>query len=344
MTTFWIRDLSIKKPDSAERVVTYIYARSDPKYAVYQTEDRVTIQYSDAPDIESTQRSRLSSLALVRAEINGLMADWRDNTRYRYRVKRYDARVAAALIEALEDNLASALPALTAIRDELVADRMTRARFLYLLTAAIFATVIAAGSIAISNHDTTTPCAAPFLTLLHATAAGALGAFFSVVITTWKRSIRTDLNMRENCLDASLRIAMGVISAAFLQALFSAGLVDIDIAGIPIGSPEAIKSAGLTVFIVGFVAGFAERLVPDMLDKSAVIKSVQQEQTTPPAAKSDASGMAGDAKSKASARPPTAPADPEDTVDGDANPDHPDTTPPTPDDQLPAASGGVARS
>ena len=65
--------------------------------------------------------------------------------------------------------------------------------------------------------------------------------------------------------DGTLRLLIGVISAGVLLLLFACGIVP----SLKIGDAD-FKAGALTwemVLVIGFVGGFLERLVPDLLEK-----------------------------------------------------------------------------
>ncbi len=80
-----------------------------------------------------------------------------------------------------------------------------------------------------------------------------------------------------NIIDAWLRVLIGAISAAVLFLLLDSGaLVDVQIGAAKIAGTSPSWQATL---LVGFAAGFLERLVPDLLAKAAP----PQGRTTTPA-------------------------------------------------------------
>ena len=52
-----------------------------------------------------------------------------------------------------------------------------------------------------------------------AARAGAVGAFFSIALAISNRTVLTNMYRRDNIADASLRITIGIISAAVLVLL-----------------------------------------------------------------------------------------------------------------------------
>ena len=98
-----------------------------------------------------------------------------------------------------------------------------------------------------------------------AAKAGLIGASFSIALAIRGRTVALDTELLDNVTDGTLRLLIGVISAGVLLLLFASGIVP----NLKIG--DAIFSGGTltwqTVLLVGFVGGFMERLVPDLLEK-----------------------------------------------------------------------------
>jgi len=180
--------------------------------------------------------------------------------------------------------------------------------------------------------------------LWQAAAAGAVGAFFSISLAIRGRTVLPDLQRTSNLMDAVLRVTIGFIAGAVVMGLIRAGIVDLRF-----GDVARDTEAVLPVLITGFVAGFSERLVPDLLDK-ADFKTTDPSAPAPTAVKSPAPGDGRERTGSADEAPATSPlVDEPDPVPEEAAEDacavaiDLDDDEVTADSDLPAATGGVAR-
>ena len=367
MDPFKVSKIRVNEPDGNGLRVKSIYARFDPRYAVYRTEERVTIQFADDPALESAQREKVARLSPLRGEINGLVDGWRTHKRKRFQsaALRYDRRVADTLIVALEGDVESALLILPQIRDDVVAERKSLARFMYLVYAAATAAVLGllaafATSDLAKDHAWFVPYGPYTSNTWLAVAAGTFGAFFSIALGISSRSIHTDLQMLDNTIDAIVRIVIGAIAAVVLQALLDADLFALHLGSAVMGATDHPGDGPggsnlritdhLVLLVAAFIAGFSERLIPDLLN-SATMAASDKPQTASPTPKpiekevkkSEGEGVT-ETLNSLDARPLEPHPNEEEKVDGcDIDPSDTDV-PPTPDDRLPAASGGVASS
>jgi hypothetical protein len=190
------------------------------------------------------------------------------------KVYRYDRRVADAIITVLEDgnNLELAQELLAQVKNDLIAERTAIARgqyvdraFLLVIGMVGLTTLLTAGTF--DSIYRFPPELGPVWT---AVSGGTVGAFFSIVTGLKSRDVVIDLQNRENRIDVTLRMVIGAISGAILYSLFATDLVStavFDNQAIVHGPAEGSYN-GLTVFLIGFVAGFFERLVPNLLSKT----------------------------------------------------------------------------
>lgn len=342
--------------DSADTPIETVYAKVVPLYAVYQTAERVIVQYADDPKLGSDQRQALIALNPVKDEINGLIDGWRSSTPVRQaRARKYDRDTAAALVIGLQGDAAGALARLTAIKVELLAERTSIARSQYLLASAGATLAAMLLFFLLYQSSPSLQFRAP---LWFSAGIGAIGAFFSVAIAIRGRQIGTDLQWRDNLIDAILRIVIGVISAAVLYCLLAGDLVTFGFGGRPIdatmlGGSDVKAQAAMVV--IAFVAGFSERLVGDMLSSAVLGVVARATGTVAVAGVGKAAGASVHADEKnplgkpPSAPPPAVAAPPPDDGDDDGDQAegcldhaHLDEDELTHDVELPEAVGGVA--
>ncbi|HET6940977.1 MAG TPA: hypothetical protein VFH89_02325 [Sphingomicrobium sp.] len=283
-----IADLAVDGSDALGATIVCIYARKPPEFAVYRTAQRVLVQFADETASSNPQRKAISQLAPIRGEIAGLIDGWRsapDSKRFllfrihngkklRSKAERYDRRVADALHVALEGDLAGAGVLLEQVKQDILNERVGWSRFEYLMAA--FATVIAIGIFAALAMllDAAGPCQSTAdrvfcvehaVDLWHGFAAGAIGAFFSIALGIRGRTILTDLYRTANLMDAVLRVVVGAIGGVVMIALLLSGFVRFHL-----GDTSIDEYARIHILVVSFIAGFAERLVPDLLAKADV--------------------------------------------------------------------------
>jgi len=260
---FCVADVKIRATDLTGNVILEVYVRASPQYAVYRTSDRVVIQFADDDTKARQQRQQLATLNLVRAQINGLISDWSKSryARFREKAAKYESRVASALILCLEGDGVAALASLNDIKASIVAERTSWGRFEYLISASIFS-LIAIGVFTLLQHKYFR-FPVPSGNIWLAARAGTIGAFFSIALAIRDRTILTNLHRRDNLADAALRILIGIVAAGVLVLMLSSNLVP----SFTIGKAEISGPliAWQTVLVVGFIAGFLERLVPDLL-------------------------------------------------------------------------------
>ncbi|MBV9756128.1 MAG: hypothetical protein JO047_03665 [Alphaproteobacteria bacterium] len=273
--------------DSAGAEIDDVYYRQPPHYAIYRTKQRVMVHFADADDEARQQDTALAPLNPLRGQINGLIDGWRDSTKNssKARVKRYDRRVADALQVALALDTRGALDLLAGIKADITDERTSWARFAYLMVAAVLSVLLLLIIWCVSALWGPTGTAASLWTGL---AGGAIGAFFSIAIAIRSRTVLTDLHLLDNSADAVLRVVIGAIAAGVLVAFVSLRAVTVSLGE---GDFEAASDTWLFALALGFLAGFSERLIPDLLSKTAIGAAAAP--APPPAAPPPAPPQAG---------------------------------------------------
>jgi len=336
MTRFTVDQIEFHQPDAANAKVLEIFAKDEPNYAVYRTADRVKIQFADDPAASQVQRNGLARLNPIRGEINSLIDGWREEKSEHAvgRVKRCDRSVADSLVVALEGDVDGAAQVLLELKQDLIDQRTAWARVLYLgvaLGTALFLVLVLRifGAGWFVDHIYQFPDD----NIWAAAAAGAVGAFFSVAIFMKKRTILMDTEWIDNAADAVLRIVIGVISAGFLIFLLRSKFVTLEFGATSVTDLGYQHWVGAVT--VGFLAGFSENLVPDLLAKTQLTVAAPP---PPPAGGAAGALAAGGLKPPAPTTPPAGGDDSDSCLCG-AGFDPADATA---DSQLPATTGGVS--
>jgi hypothetical protein len=311
-----VDEIETGKRDEAGNFIRCVYFRKHLEYAIYRTDKRVAVQYADNPAIREAQRHRIARLTPLRGQINALINGWRSaglveqqegdesgqsfrrerwrlpwaisENDQRRRADRYDRRVADAIVTALDHDDDYALALLGEVKNDIVSERTSLARGHYLIwtfAACVLLIVIATTSARLPWVGTTE--ARHIFTGL---AAGTVGAFYSIAIGLRGRDIAIDLQNRENTADALLRVLIGTLSGGLLIALLLTKVVIV--ASAQITDPEAgadIAATDVKVFVLAFIAGFFERLVPSMLASTNLGTKVPESPNAglPPARKDD---------------------------------------------------------
>lgn len=335
--------------DSTGSVILTVYAKVDPSYAVYATEARVMVHFCDDPKIMLQQQTCLAMANPIRGEINGLIDGWRASTKHDQQAKTrlFDRRVADALVIGLNGQPAVAEALLQATKADLLEERTAMARYEYLTIASM--AVAAIVLIAVLATATFLPWGAAMAEeirqLWRAAAVGAVGAFFFIAIAIRNRSIATDLQSSDNRADAILRIAIGSIAGVVIVCLVRAGIAQLVIGETTIDFEG--EQGWLELVIIAFIAGFLERLVPDLLNRSTLVSTPRPAAAVPGPVAPDRGPGGGGGRPAADGGPP-APPPPPDVDEDDEEPDgcvadiEISEDEATDDSELPEASGGVA--
>jgi hypothetical protein len=249
-----LKDIKRGNLDSRGVPITYVYAAQADEYAIYQAGE-VMIQFADDQGKAQAQRKSILPISSARAEVDTLAQGLACR-------KICDRQLAYALQLALDGDVEGAKGTVAAAKAFVLAKRAARGRFQYLKwsygVAALLVGLLFVASRFYPFHEASSD-------LWLAAKAGLIGAAFSIALAIRGRTVALDTELLDNVTDGTLRLLIGVISAGVLLLLLACGILP----SLKIGDAN-FGGSTLTwqmVLVIGFVGGFLERLVPDLLEK-----------------------------------------------------------------------------
>ena len=252
--TFTLKDIRVGNKDGRGIPITQIYAAQSEEYVIYQAGE-VMVHFADDPAKEQAQRKAILPVSSARAEVNALVQGLTCR-------EICDRQLAYALQLALDGDIDGAKGTVAAAKAFVLAKCAARGRFQYLKWSYGTAAVLIGLLFVASGFYPLQPASSD---LWLAAKAGLVGAAFSIALAIRGRTVALDTDLLDNVTDGTLPLLIGVISAGVLLLLFACGIVP----SLKIGDAD-FKPNALTwemVLVIGFVGGFLERLVPDLLEK-----------------------------------------------------------------------------
>lgn len=255
--------------DSVGRPIDDVYFKR-ANYAIYcshfEGDRRVLVQYADAAELADKQIVDVALLIPLRNRLQAMLSYIAPDDR-----NRYFSQIAEAFRLGLEKNGEVAKQIIESAIQDVQLIRSANGRNLYIKKAYPYVAVSSGVFLVVSclllyfAAADFSKAMSPMAHLLMAASAGSLGALLSIAISVRARTVSIDGDDKSIAADALLRILIGFVSAGVLYLLLNAGIL----ANVQVG--EMKFSAGAIswqfALILGFAAGFLERLVPDLLEK-----------------------------------------------------------------------------
>ncbi len=225
--------------------------------------EEIRVKYSDDDEIRKIQFKNVSAISDRRYALDQLARGLRTRCYYL-------GQIAAAIRLVIEDSVADHEQA-SGVLERAISDvREERARIgrrIYLLFALLFAG--GAAAMLLLGAWLLAPENDALAVLPAAAGSGAIGALLSIAIALRGRAVAPDHDYWTNCTDALLRVTVGTLSGGALILVLTAGLV----LDFTVGDAKMV-GAGLTeswraILTFGFLGGFTERMVPDLLERTA---------------------------------------------------------------------------
>ncbi len=251
-----VREIKEKNNDSRGVRITKVYIKQSDEYAIYKCNGEIMVAYADDPCKARKQRKLILPLARDRFELNYFLKglNCRDAC---------ERQLANGLQLALEGDPEGAKRTIAEAKTLVLAKRGARGRFQYLYCSCGVALILMLSLLLGHRY-------APFhqipIDLWLAAEAGLVGAAFSIALAIKSRTVALDTEPLANATDGVLRLSIGVICAGVLVLLVNCNILP----RLTIGDMNFSDRASTPqiVLIFGFLAGFLERLVPDLLEKA----------------------------------------------------------------------------
>lgn len=348
--------------DASGHEIETIYHNVPGVYRIYLAGGVVRVEHADDPELAEKQRQVIAPILSLTSDVDILIQGWRQGNnssftpwrlagdRAKAKANYFSWRIADSFALAMQWHPDTAEALLLKTKEDVLAERRAKARYYYL----ILAFGLAACGVAFGFYEMQWPKGQGKWSMVQMmTGAGALGAFFSVATGLKDRTIKIDLNYFENMLDAALRITIGLIAGLVSGWLVFSGILPLEVPDFTV--EEWTAKTTMFLLVIGFLAGFLERLVPDLLAKTgsmvggtapvvtATGTTTASLTATRVASQARASAIVADTASGGTLA--TDGTDDTDTdLEGCAHGEARDLDDPAEDEELPEATGGVADS
>src|SRR5262245_6134525 len=279
---FHLDGLAVGKPDKLGNTVREILWIGS-QYAIYCSDKGVYVRFSDCPETEEIQREKFTEICPELCELRYLTAQMKPTRRWAWSARKrthtlYDYSIAQALMLTMEDKIDTAkllLRHTLAMAVHRVTNDNT-IRYFRACAICVIACIAIGTALLLSLNVSSQAGALGWRPYVVGGMAGALGALLSIVTRAQAFELKPCNESRMNYWMSAIRILTGVISAIALLLFVDTLLSDMlsKFTGIkhltdPIDVSAMTAVIWQPVAVLGLVAGFAERLIPNILRLAA---------------------------------------------------------------------------
>ncbi len=262
--TFRLCDLVEGKKDKLGHVVQEILWIGQ-RYAIYCSKTGMHVQFSDLTDEEAEQRSRFTEISPEICELRYLTPQMHSTRKFgfnRNRPSLYDHNIAQAMMlvmeKKVEDGKQLARQTLKMAVQRVTNDNTVR----YLRAAVVFGMVAVAVCCAmIYFRHPSTP---ELQNLVVGAMSGTIGAMLSVASRLQAFELQPCNQSNMNYWMSFTRIAIGLVAGSILL-LLSHTVFSEAMRNVVMGKDGDWQG----IVVLGLIGGFAERLVPNLLQRTA---------------------------------------------------------------------------
>jgi hypothetical protein len=269
-TPFLLEQLRRNEPDKlGNKVEDICWVGAD--YAIYRSERGVYVHFSNCRDVEKQQRIRFTEICPELCELRYLTAQMRPRSKFRLSKRPHDHQD-----DLFEHNMAQALMLVMEDKTEdgrkiaekalaMAVRRVTNDNTIRYVRVALLAGIASLGvgvAALAGTRLSDVPAMTPYIV---AGMAGATGAVLSIATRLQAFELRPCDESSMNKLMAAMRVGLGIIAAIALFLMATTVLSEMVQKILPKVNG---KIPWETPALLGFLAGFAERLIPNLLRRT----------------------------------------------------------------------------
>lgn len=278
---FRLKDLRVGHPDPRGRMVRDILW-SVNEFKIFKTDTGISPMFSDDPEVAQVQRKAYVALGPGIAEFNNLLAvlepsvlpfthkTFSMSATRQNALTLYERELARCIAGAFFGDLDGAQASLVRIREQLAARIRNAARVTHLLINIVLALVAITGAMVFVLSGYQSRFGFDVKELGLAVMMGSVGALFSTTVRLQSMDVDPTIGQMMHWVYGGQRVLVGALGALVIYFGFRSGVLD-GFLQPPDGAVDPASGA-YSVYWLSFVsvlAGFSERLVPNLLDSRA---------------------------------------------------------------------------